>query len=73
METRDRRDNDVEGNLPWDGILGSRCLCDIIARSELEKFAKFEAALGDDGVVVVLARVEVSEISLCFGRGTEFG
>jgi hypothetical protein len=72
LETRDRRDNNVKGDIPCGGILGSRGHFDVIARSELEKFAKFEAAFSDDGMVFFLAGVEVSEVSLGLGIRTKF-
>jgi hypothetical protein len=73
LEARDRRDNDVEGNIPCSSIPGSRSYFDIIPSSELEKLAKLEAALGDDGMVVFFAGVEVSEICLGFRFRSEFG
>jgi hypothetical protein len=72
LETRDRRDNNVERDIPCGGILGGRGHFDVIACSELEKFAKFEAAFSDDGMVFFLAGVEVSEVSLGLGIRSEF-
>jgi hypothetical protein len=72
LETRDRRDDDVEGNLPCGGIYGSRSCSDIVASGELKEFAKFEAALCNDGMVFFLACVEVSEVILGRGRGAKF-
>jgi hypothetical protein len=72
LETRDRRNNDVEGNLPCSGVRGSRCRSDIITGGELEEFAKFEAALCNGDMVFFLVCVEVPEVSLGRGSGTKF-
>lgn len=72
LETRDRRDNDVEGNLPCSGVRGSRSRSDIITGGELEEFAKFEAALGNGGMVFFLVCIEISEIRFGRGSGTKF-
>jgi hypothetical protein len=72
LETRDRRDDDVEGNLPCGGIHGGRGHSDIVASGELEEFAKFEAAFCNDSMVFFLACVEAPEVILGRGRRTEF-
>jgi hypothetical protein len=72
LETRDRRNDDIERNLPCCGILGSRDCFDVVSGSELEEFAKLEAALGDNGMVFFFMRVEISEICLGFGLWAEF-
>jgi len=72
LETRDRRNDDIEGNLPCSDILGSRSCFDVVFGGELEEFAKLEAALGDDGMVFFLVRVEISEICFSFGVWPEF-
>jgi hypothetical protein len=72
LETRDRRDDNIKGNLPCSGILGSRTCFDVVSGSELKEFAKLEAALGNDDMVFLLARVQISEIFLGFGVWSEF-
>lgn len=72
METRDRRDDDIKGNIPCSGILGGRRFFDLVSSSKLEEFAKLEAALGDDGIVFFLAGVEISEICLGLGFRCKF-
>jgi hypothetical protein len=72
LEAGDRRDNDIKGNLPCSGILGSGSYVDAISSSELEKFAELEAAFSDDGMIFFLLGVEISEICLGFGGRTEF-
>jgi hypothetical protein len=72
LETRDRRNDDIEGNLPCSDILGSRRCFDVVSGSELEEFAKLEAALGNNGVVFFLVRVEISEICFSFGFWSKF-
>jgi hypothetical protein len=64
LETRDRRNYNVEGNIPCGRIRSGRSRSDIIASGELKEFAEFEAAFCDNGMVFFLACVEVSEIRL---------
>jgi len=71
LETRYRRDNDVERNFPCGGILGSRNQFDVIASSELEELAQLETAFCYNGMIFFLARVEVSEISLSLRARSE--
>jgi len=71
LETRDGRNDSVEGNIPCGGIRSSRSRSNIIASGELEEFAKFEAAFCDDGMVFFLACVEASEVSLGGGSRTK--
>jgi hypothetical protein len=72
LETRDRRNYDVEGNIPCGGIRSGRSRSNIIASSELKELAEFEAAFCDDGMVFFLACVEVSEVRLGGGSRTKF-
>jgi len=73
LETRDRGNDNIEGNIPCGGIRGGRSRPNIIASSELEEFAQFEAALCDDGMVLFFACVEISEISFSRGSGAKLG
>ena len=72
LETGDRRDDDIEGNIPRGGVRGSRSSSNVITGGELEEFAKFEAALCNGGMVFFLTCVEVSEVSLGGGSRTKF-
>ena len=64
LKTRDRRDDNVKGDVPCGGVLGGGSYVDVIASSKLEEFAKFEAALGDNGMIFFLVCVEIPEIRL---------
>jgi hypothetical protein len=72
LKTRDRRDDNVERNIPCGGVMGGRGYVDIIASSKLEELANFETALSDDCVILFLACVETSEIGLSLRVGCEF-
>jgi hypothetical protein len=67
LETRDRRNYNVERNIPCDGIRSGGSRSNIVTSGELKELAKFEAAFCDDGMVFFLVRVEVSEVRLCGG------
>ena len=71
LETRDRRNYNVEGNIPCGGIRSSGSRSNIIASGELKEFAEFEAAFCDDGMVFFLAGVKVSEVRLGGGSRTK--
>jgi hypothetical protein len=64
LETRDRRNYNVEGNIPCSSIRSGRSRSNIIASGELKEFAESEAAFCDDGMVFFFACVEVSEVRL---------
>ena len=73
LKTRDRRDNDVEGDLPRCSVLGSGGNTDIVLSRELENLSELETTMGDDVVVLFLVRVEVLQESLSLGVRSELG
>jgi hypothetical protein len=72
LETRDRGDDDVEGDGPRGGVLLGRVGVDLIARRQLENFAELEATIGDDGVIFLLVGIESLYNLLRLGCGSVF-
>jgi hypothetical protein len=72
LETGDRRNYNVEGNIPCGGIRSGRGCSNIVTGGELKEFAEFEAAFCDDGMVFFLACIEAPEVRLGGGSRTKF-
>jgi hypothetical protein len=66
LETGDRRDDLVEGNVPSGGVLGGRSCLKVVASSELKDFTELETTSTDDATVLSLL-VDTLEESLSFG------
>jgi hypothetical protein len=71
LETGDRRHDDVKGNRPCGGVLGSRWDSRIIARRQLKNFTKLEATIGDNVVVFLLVGIESFHSLLRLWRWSE--
>ncbi len=73
LETRNRRDNDVEGDLPGRSVLGSRGNAEVVLGRELENFGEFKTSASNDTVVLLLVGVEVLQESLSLGVRRKLG
>lgn len=73
LETRNPTDDHVERNAPHRSVLSSRPDVQIVTRSELKDFSKFEAPSSDDRRVLCLVARKVSERSTSFGRRRKLG
>ena len=73
LETRDRRDDDIKGNLPGGSVLGRRGNAEVIPSCKLEDLAELEAAVSDDVVVLFLVAVEILQERLSLGGRRELG
>lgn len=71
LETRDGRNDDVEGNLPSGGVLHRGVSLEIVTCGVLQDFTELHASGSDYGRIMVLVRVQLLECSLCLGRGCE--
>ena len=59
LQTRDRRHDNVEGNLPCRGVRGGGNSVEVVTGGELQDFAELHASVGHDSVVALLVRVQV--------------
>ena len=73
LEAGDRRDNDIEWNLPRRSVLGRRDNAEIVPSCKLEDLAELEATVSDDVVVLFLVAVEILQERLSLGGRRELG